>query len=599
MFGIASSLTILLLFATTTLSAQPQLVASVAVEQLMTSTFSLRTLLTAAQPRPHRERANTYAAVRIAADEHPSASTEQTLQLRSENGQVLFYPTRPVLNVGQELVLQLQGIAAEQVEVYVREQNIAVWHAPDKRLTALQSGTTELVFIVAKVLHILPLQVRNDRAAPKLTAAIQPAAPQLVAPPTAGRFKLERAQIAYRNIEIQVVDERSTPAALYPVGGLQLSLLGSSLRLQTDARGIVNIAALPAAARLLLKLHDPRGRYVSALQEIYVQREQRRYQLVVRRDLAFNTMQTTIGRSQDSRLASLCAVIDAPSGEYGFQVESDVAADGAYYFNRLQLLAPQQLATAANNRFCLFNIDPGPLTLFITDADGQRRAVFTVGLAAGHHREEVFTIAEHPPYRSWVAVAGDMHLPLHAQQGQGDDIVDFVQMRLVGDDRYFAKVEDGLLESVVAPDWHHGRSYVVTHAAEFENTLYQINAEGEMGLVPLLTRGFIENTALLAAKVHDATRGSVVIEHGARRGEDTAEISLRLIAADGTEHHPAWSLQDDGVTRSIFLNLDYGIYQAVAQNADAYWLAASTVVVYSETVSFLRTGAAVAYGKTP
>ena len=61
----------------------------------------------------------------------------------------------------------------------------------------------------------------------------------------------------------------------------------------------------------------------------------------------------------------------------------------------------------------------------------------------------------------------------------------------------------------------------------------------------------------------------------------------------------AGAMQDGGVTRSVFLNLDYGVYQVIAQNSDGYWLAAGTVVVYNETVSFLRTGAAVVYGKTP
>ena len=117
--------------------------------------------------------------------------------------------------------------------------------------------------------------------------------------------------------------------------------------------------------------------------------------------------------------------------------------------------------------------------------------------------------------------------------------------------------------------------------------------------MPLLLRGFIENTTLLAEEVYDATRGSVVIEHGARQDEDATAVSLRLIATDGKEMRTAWATQEGNVTRSVFLNLDYGVYQVIAQNADGYWLAAGTVVVYSDTVSFLHTGAAVVYRKTP
>ena len=409
-------------------------------------------------------------------------------------------------------------------------------------------------------------------------------------------FELERGKTAYHTIELQVVDERTTAMARYPVSGMLVSLLGSSLRLRSDARGVVRIAEVPEGARLLFKLHDPQGRYVAAWQEIYVQPQQRRYQLTVQRDISYTTMQRIIGKSQDARLASFCAVMAGTEAEFGFRVSSDVPADGAYYFNQLHLLAPHQQATGVNNRFCMFNIDPGPLTLFIDDAEGQRRAVFTVGLAAGQHREEVFTLAVGEAHRSWLAVSNDMHRPLH---GQGDELVDFVQMRMVGDDQYLSKIEDGLVETTHAPDWHLGRSYAVTRDAEFEDTLYQLSDTQQAGLVPLLIRGFIENAALLAEEVHDTTLGSVVIEHSAQQGEDAAAIALRLIAADGEEMRTTWAMQEGDVTRSVFLNLDYGVYQVVVQNEDERWLAAGTVVVYNETVSFLRTGAVVAYGKKP
>ena len=579
-------LIIFLLFATPAVFAQSQLLTQVAVERLMANSFTMRSLLHADVP--------------------PAVATKTatTLRLSRDAGQVHFYPARPTITAGEQLQVQVRGVSAAEIEVYPRDQGIVTWQADNKSLTAVAAGTTEIIFIVAKTLHILPLQVRAA-ARPLATLVQQELAlppPVLVAPPpasSAGHFKLERAQVAYRNIEIQVIDERSSATAHYPVSGMQVRLLGSRLRLQTDARGVVSIAAVPAAARLLLQLHDPRGRYVAALQEVYVHDKRRRYQVTVQRDLSFSTMQRIIGRSQDARLASFCAVLTGTQGEYGFRVTSDAAADGAYYFNQLQLLAPQQTATARNNRFCLFNIDPGPLTLFITDAEGQRRAVFTVGLAAGYHVEETFALAEHQPYRSWLAVAADLHRPLHGQQGQGDAIVDFVQMRMVGDDRYLTKVANGLLETPQAPDWHYGRSYVVTSAAEFEDALYQLTDRARVGLVPLLVRGFIENTALLAEQVHDATLGSVVIEHGARPGEDAEAVALRLITADGRELPAVWSTQAHNVTRSVFLNLDYGVYQVVAENDDGHWLAAGTVVVYNETTSFLRTGTAVVYEKTP
>ena len=598
---------IIFLLSTTSALAKPQLVASVEVEQLMRGSFSMRALL---------------ADKAYIAEPRVAKKTGMTLTLRRENGAVSFTPAHPQLTVGQRLtILELEsgkklaelGSGKGKLEVYPRDENVVFWRAQDSSLTALQAGETEVIFIVAKTLHILPVRVQAAPVAKALAELESKAAvgnARFLARSShsglgrvaelelgKGRFQLERAQIAYHSVEIQVVDERTAANRRYPVSGMRVSLLGSNLRLRTDARGVVRIADVPEKARLLLKLYDPQGRYMPAMQEIFVQKRQARYQLTARREVSFSTMQTIVGRSQDTRLASLCAVLAGTQGETGFRVDSDELADGAYYFNQLQLLAPQQQATGKDNRFCLFNIDPGPLTLFVADADGQRRAVFTVGLAAGHHSEEIFTLTEGRPHRNWLAVADDMHRPLHGQETE--DIVDFVQMRLVGDDSYLAKVENGLLETTHAPAWHRGRSYAVTRDAEFEDTLYQFTDQTRTGLVPLLLRGFIENTALLAEEVHDATLGSVLIEHGAQQGEDAAAVSLRLIAADGKEMHTAWATQEGSVTRSVFLNLDYGVYQVIAQNADGYWLAAGTVVVYSETVSFLRTGAAVVYRKTP
>ncbi len=593
---------LLVLLLSTAALAEPQLVARIDVARLMQHSVGVRTLLASAIPS--------------AETQHTTTGT--TLTLYREAGTVVFSPAYPVLTAGTKLTLKLQGLAPAEVEVYPRHTETIAWQPENNSLTALQAGESEVVFIIAKTLHILPLQVQAapvqlasshaTPAEPALPASLWQAqleqSSPLHAPPQRAQratkesliFKLERAQVAYRQVEIQVVDERTTASAHYPVSGMQVSLLGSSLQLRTDARGVVRIAAVPEEARLLLKLHDPQGRYMPAWQEIFVRKQQGRYRLTVRRELSFAALQTIVGRSQDTRLASLCAVLAGTQGETDFVVTSDVPADGVYYFNRLQLLAPQQQATGQDNRFCLFNVAPGPLTLFIADAEGQHRAVFTVGLAAGHHREEIFTLREGQAYRSWLAIAADMHRPV---QGQAtEEIVDFVQMRMVGDDSYLAKAADGLLET--APIWHRGRSHAVTRDAEFEDTLYQFTDTAPVGFVPLLLRGLIENTALLANTTHDASLGSAVIEYGARQGEDAAAVSLRLVDTEGRDVHTAWAVQEGGVTRSVFLNLNYGEYQVIAQNADGYWLAAGTVFVYSETVSFLRTGAAVVYrGKKP
>lgn len=586
----------LLLINSSLLTAKPlQLVASVAVDQL--GEFTLSSLL--AQKRDQAK---------------PVLVVEKT------PAGVVFHPADISLATQEKISLRPVGLEAGDIEVYPRDDTIVKWDRARGSLTAVNAGATEIIFIIAGKLHILPIQTRESETR-ELVQEIQTPADDLQLPeitsldnlpsghsmhgetltslrrPVArknakeGRFVRRKASISYRDIEIQLVDVRSGPDTIYPIGGLQVRLTGSTLQLRTDSRGLVRAGDVPANSRIMVTFSDPQGRYVAGAQEIFVRPDVRRYRIIALRDLALTTMNTITGQAQDQRLASMCGAMDV-EGDY--TVEVDAPAAGVYYFNHIGLLDPRLRTTAAHTRFCVLNVDPGPLTVFVSDRDERRVGMFTVGLLAGHHTEERFTLAANSPFRTWVAASTEIYLPAAAQI-KDNSIVDFVQMRMIGEDDYLTKVEDGLLE-FLSPDYHRDRSFILAHDAEFESVLYQILPRQKPSTIPLFPRGFVESMALLAEEVYDPAKGAVVVEHGKVTGQGENVVLLRLIDQNGVDVRGN-SFQEDEITRGVFLNLAYGVYQLIVQTREGEWLSAQTLMVYDETTSWIRTGSSMSYVK--
>lgn len=583
----------LLLINSSILMAKPlQLVASVAVDRL--GDFTLRSLLSQDQ-----------------------IQTQSALLVEKTPTGIVFNPTDIFLTMQEKIFLRLVGLEANTIEVYPRDDTVVRWDRAHMSLTAVNTGETEIIFIIAGKLHILPIRTQkmetrelaqgpaDDLQMPEITgldnlpsghslhgeAFVAPRRPVSLEDGRAGRFIRHKASISYRDIEIQLIDERSGADTIYPIGGLQVRLTGSILQLRTNGQGIVSAGDVPVNSRLMITFSDPQGRYIAGAQEILVRPGIRRYRIVALRDLAFATMNTITGQAQNQELASMCGEIDE-EGDYTIEVDAPVA--GVYYFNHLGLLDPRLRATTYQARFCLLNVDPGPLTIFVSDGNEQRVGTFTVGLLAGHHTEEHLSLADSLPFRTWVATSAEIYLPADVQD-ENNTIVDFVQMRMIGEDNYLTKVEDGLLESP-SPDYHRGRSFVLVHDAEFEPVLYQISPEQQPSTTPLFPRGFVESMALLVEETYDPTKGAVVVEHGKMTGQGEDIILLRLINQNGVDMQGN-SFQEDKVTRGVFLNLDYGVYQLIVQTRKGDWLSAQTLMVYDETISWLRTGSSVSYVK--
>ena len=606
LYAVVSFFILSCFFINTTLYADGYLVGSISVNELVSTQISMRKLLARGVSRQ---------AVRAAmgTDKHKhkrkQVAPHRQLRINYKENRVHFSLSHLHLRVGETLTVQTHDYSTGEVEVYVRDDGTAVWQEDTHSLQAKKHGKTEVIFIVAKNLHILPLtvvaaEVEEEAVVEHVAQAAQdeitePAdvtahfAPEGVNFPSAdssfqqrnGVFLRREQQPTYGRIEIQIVDERSVGDFLYPVEGLKVQMLGTNLRLQTDVQGVVKITGVPRAGRFMLKFSDPLGRYLAGMQEVLLTEGVRRYRLTALRGVVADSMGTISRKAQHADLASMCGEIER--GEY--RLEVDVVAAGVYYFNELGLLDPSRNDTSANGRFCLFNVESGPMTLFVKDPQNRQLGIFTVGLVAGYHTEETFSLPmRDAPFRTWLSALG-----VSKSERQ---LVDFAQARLLGVDNYLAQHDEGMLATSVSPAFHRQRSHLLVQDAEFEPTLHQIDVQGEH-VLSLLPRGTIESVALHAGEVYDHALGSVYIEYGKSDAQGD-EVVFRLLDARGREIQPVWSEQEDADAFAVFLNLDYGVYQAVVENTQGHWLAVQSLMVYSETVSHLRTGATISYHPT-
>jgi hypothetical protein len=89
----------------------------------------------------------------------------------------------------------------------------------------------------------------------------------------------------------------------------------------------------------------------------------------------------------------------------------------------------------------------------------------------------------------------------------------------------------------------------------------------------------------------DANLGTVLVEHGMLVGEeDPSAARIKLFAANGAEFSEPLYFGDNPVRKALFFNVPPGLYEVLVESNKGEWLAVNTVMVYGETLSYLRTG---------
>jgi hypothetical protein len=412
---------------------------------------------------------------------------------------------------------------------------------------------------------------------------------------------LDRRQVQYDSLSIQVIDDRSNPkmGRIYPAANVDVRLVGTELKARTDATGHVTIRDVPRGSRFQIRLDDAAALLRPGLAEVESKDGVTRIRMI--RSFVFDALQNIIQSAQDMSRGSYCGIVvdaaaeDAPVS--GVRIVLDVPHEGPFYFNRYGFPDRSQPATGADGRFCYLNVLSGPAALTLTEvSSGAELATVTVPIHSGRHVEGEITIGNDRTLQTRLFTMASASEQLSGDQpGIGRFTpVDLVDLIPLGTDSPMEQVASGVVKSSEPLTGSSGRVRALVRAAEFESGLYQYSQASETFLTPLIPRGFVEDLALYAQVTHDSEQGSVLVAFGHPKDLESA-VNMRLLDQYGRDVGDGWYFSDAPLTKAMFFNVPPGIYTVLVETKDRYWLAADSVYVYNETVSYVNLGSQLRY----
>jgi hypothetical protein len=586
-----------------------------------------------------------------AAEAAPTAVTDAagqlTLAITATEAGLEFQPNRLTFGrAGMTASVAVSGPKAAGVSMFVRDQSFVSYDASRQELKALRKGVTELYAVVNGQMAILPVTVAEaaggawDLQVPEALVSLEgvlrgptssaiyrgeaggtaaegnaegPSLAQSVADTVASvqeaaaeerRFATGTDNVDYKSLSLQVVDERSSPAAgkLYPVGGARVSVVGTEFSAQTDATGHLTVRDVPSRSRFLLSVDDARGSVRPVVAEVTsgATGDDGVRRVRVMRAFSFDAYAEHAGVAQHAAYGSLCAHFTdaqadgAPAN--GITVELDVESDGPYYFNQYGFLDATLHATGPDGRACFFNVPPGPVALHVYEGEAWM-ATLPVATYPGRHAEEDFVLGGERKLTSRLAAMASAHEQLSNDLRLANSYrtVDMVDLIPLGMRDPMMQTGPGLVETSDAVLPVNGRVWALAQAAEFESVVYSYVAGATGNVTPLIPRGFIEDLSVYAQVSYDPALGSVVVEYGGGERAGTDALVLRLLDHDGQDVGDGWYYGDRPLTKAIFFNVPAGHYAVLAETRDGYWLGADTAMVYNETVSYVRLGGGIRY----
>lgn len=407
------------------------------------------------------------------------------------------------------------------------------------------------------------------------------------------RYTREINAVSYTKVSLQIVDERSRPeqGVIYPVIGAQVHIVGTEFVATSDGTGHVVLSDLPRASRFLVNVRHPNGDVRPTIAEVATPASGNLgvIRLKVMRHDSFDNFAAMVRTSQRADTASLCVTIQA-----GYTASLDVAAEGPAHFNQYGFIDPAAQAAGPDGRACFFNVDPGPILLQIKNgATAVGNAVLAV--YPGMHTEETLNIADVHDFEVGLGIIATAAEQLGSDRTVADGwrSIDTANIVPVGDSQPMRFVRDGIvaMNDEFAPG---GRRWFTTQTGEFEPSVQALDRaqrrrDGSV-ILPLVPRGFVEDISVFAQVNYDQSLGAVMVEHGHLQGQGQTPVSVRLLNESGAEVGEGWYFSDQPTTKAIFFNVPPGRYALLVETNDRYWLAADTLVVYSETLTIVQTG---------
>ena len=417
---------------------------------------------------------------------------------------------------------------------------------------------------------------------------------------TGSQIVRAKAKATFENIKIKIVDDRSiTGGVNYPIGGVRVKVAGTEFSELTNGLGEVEIRDVPSGARLLLDISDSRGYIMPQLTEIVADREgiarSMLQTIIVRRFASLDLTARSGGVVQDMQKSSLCGrVARRQTAAVGVFVNLDTTAAGPFYFNKYGFVDLRMSATGPSGQFCFFNVEPGPVAIGFNSGSSDEQLAAVVGAAAGRHTEESFDLAEARHVSTTLTTIATANEQLGADESRASrrDIVDQADVYAVGSGQLMVPVDAGVLTTAAAVLPMKGRVWTVSASADFETSVQAVavKAPASRQVSTLIPNGFISDMSVFAQTTHNMDNGSVVVEHGNFQGLGSESVKLRLVDVLGRDVGDGWYFADQPVSKAIFFNVPAGVYALVVETENGHWIAADTVMVYSESVSFAKTG---------
>lgn len=419
----------------------------------------------------------------------------------------------------------------------------------------------------------------------------------------------EMTPISYTNIVFQVIEDRSDEehTKLYPAGGVSVRLIGTEFLATTDAAGMTGSVKVPQHSRLLVAVDDVSGRYQAGISEIVVDGARNGGKPEVARIKVIpksmhETIMSLLGEVEevDKSVGSACFdfVDEKGLAQQNIAIKLDIDKIAPVYFNKFGFIDSHLAATGPNGRACIFQVPSGPIALTIEDQQSQTSMTFPVNIFASRHMQQTISLDD-----SFILKTGLVASSTAAEQLMGGVALnhyrslDWAELYTLGSNGgVFLPSEEGKVIANQSLGVINGRAFYIAQSPEFESTVYTVdeNVSLDGHITPLIPQGFVEDMAIQANSewFDDPTFGSVIVEHG-RMQDQTFETGLtivKLIDHTGLEVGSPYTIGQGVVTKSIFFNVPPGLYTVMVTTDKGIWLTTSTIMVYSETLSYLQTG---------
>lgn len=570
------------------------------------------------------------------------ALSDDGIVLTLENGALQVKPERLTFKgVGDQKAYHVISKQAKNAPtVFVRDQSLVRYVEDGPHFEALAEGSTEVFFQFGKTMLILPVTIGKSTKGEDLTAppslvsldsvagvssnanfgtnlshrtshdilALDDIVRQSKAPATAttggtdrhaeragtvqAPLYMENREATMTKVSIQVLDDRTDPLdkTTYPVQGVKISIVGTKFVGQTDVLGLVRDIEVPSKSRLLVKVTDERGNFAPSTFEVTTSdlEDSGVKRVHVMRNFMLRSLASVANQPIAAGNGSMCgSVLEDGVPQSDVSIELNVNETYPMFFNEYGYLDPSMQVSGSDGRFCLFNVSPGPVFMTFIRVNTLLGRVPTM-IAANEHIEHNFELA-HRGRIATLPAAGKTAAEQIESPTDADAYHPVEGVRLVAlGDEDFTQGDNGELVTENEVTFDGGQTFYLSQASEFEPALYRFD---DSNVTPLVPRGFVMDLAYRAELAQDAALGSVLVEHGALEGQAAGDaVHLRLFAATGHELTEQATLRGAQSTKSLFFNVEPGIYTAIAETSDGYWLSVSTVIVYSETMSYVRTG---------